>query len=83
MSGFDGKCCCVQCQLSSTKDADFLTHAAGWVAYSNQSRLGAEDEAPYLEKHAAQAKFHEFLRTFQTETEGQQSSEVYKYRCAQ
>ena len=54
--------------------------AAGWVAYSNQSRPGADDEVPYLEKHAAQAKFHEFLRTFQSDTEGQQSSEVYKYR---
>ncbi|DBB06454.1 hypothetical protein WJX77_000661 [Trebouxia sp. C0004] len=55
---------------------------AGWVAYSNQSRPGADDEVPYLEKHAAQAKFHEFLRTFQTDTEGQQSSEVYKYSDA-
>ena len=54
--------------------------AVGGVSYSQQSRPNAEGDAPYLEKHAAQAKFEKFLETFQTETEGQQSSDVYKYR---
>ncbi|KAL3154113.1 hypothetical protein ABBQ32_013645 [Trebouxia sp. C0010 RCD-2024] len=54
----------------------------GAVSWSQQRSTDLEGETPYLERHAAQAKFYEFLRTFQTETEGQQSSEVYKYSDA-
>ena len=58
-----------------------LTFSVGAVSWSSQQRgSDLEGETPYLERHAAQAKFYEFLRTFQTGTEGQQSSEVYKYR---
>ena len=55
-------------------------HAAGWVQYSSQSRQAGEEDIPRLEKADAQAKFFTFLKTFQTEAEGQQSGEVYLYR---
>ena len=54
--------------------------AVGWVQYSNQSRQTGDEDVPRLEKADAQAKLLTFLRTFQTEAEGQQSGEVYKYR---
>ena len=56
-----------------------LCDAVGWITHNKQNSSVAEDGPP-VEKSAAQAKFYEFLRTFQTETEDQQSSAVYKYR---
>ena len=57
--------------------------AAGWVSYSDQSGLRVEDR-PRLDKHVAKAKFAEFIQSFHVEAldKDQESTEVYKYRCA-
>ena len=57
--------------------------AAGWVSYSDQSGLRVEDR-PRLDRHVAKAKFAEFIQSFHVEAldKDQESTEVYKYRCA-